>query len=585
MKAPRQIVEEIVRKAVARGIERGAFPAAAATVGFGVDLPKKAEHGDLATNAAFPLAKLLGQNPMEAAEKLRALALDEAGMDGHIESVTVARPGFVNFVFSEQFRSDGLREIFARGSGFGRTDEGRGARANVEFVSANPTGPLHVGHGRGAVVGDVVASVLSACGYTVSREYYVNDQGAQIRNLGASLKERIKEAAGEPFEIPADGYHGEYVRELAAELVAQKGGAAGAMAVEELSGWGSARLLEAIGRDLESFGIKFDVWFRESELHSRGAIKVLVEGLKSRGLAFDDPTGAVMLGAEAGREFGDDKDRVLVKSNGDATYFASDVAYHEDKLKRGFSRLINVWGADHHGYIPRVRAGIKTTGRDPAVLDVILVQMVNVLRHGKPVAMSKRSGSFVTLREVLSEVGRDAARVVFCMRRPDAQLDFDLEIVKRRTLDNPVFYMQYGHARICSILRKAAAMGLTPPAYDSGLVPKLALPEEREIIKRLMFYPEALLLCARTLEPHHLVFYINETIGEFHGYYTKYKNTARVISEDTQLTAARLMLCGAVRTVLANAMGVLGVEAPERMDSMPGDDAGEEARDEAKEED
>jgi arginyl-tRNA synthetase len=577
MKAPRRIVEEIVGKAVARGIERGVFPPAAMSAVFGVDLPKNAGHGDLCTNAGFVLSKTLGRNPMEAAEKLRALILDEPEGDGFIEDASVARPGFVNFVFSEKFRSEGLRDIFARGKEFGRTDEGRGARVNVEFVSANPTGPLHVGHGRGAVVGDVVASVLEACGYSVSREYYVNDQGAQVRNLGASLLERIKEAAGEPFEIPADGYHGEYVRELAAELVAKRGDAARAMPVEDLSRWGSARLLEAIERDLDAFGIRFDTWFRETDLHSRGAVGVLIEGLRSRGLAFDDPSGAVMLRADAGREFGDDKDRVLVKSSGDATYFASDIAYHEDKFKRGFSRLINVWGADHHGYIPRVRAGLKAMGRDPGSLDVILVQMVNVLRGGKPVAMSKRSGSFVTLREVLAEVGRDAARVVFCMRRPDAQLDFDLDLVKRRTLDNPVFYMQYGHARICSILRRAADKGIAPPAYDVALAPKLALPEEREIIKRLMFYPEALLACTRTLEPHHLVFYIADTIGEFHGYYTKYKNTARVISEDPELTAARLMLCGAVRTVLANAMGVLGVEAPERMDSIPGDEAGDEA--------
>jgi arginyl-tRNA synthetase len=296
-------------------------------------------------------------------------------------------------------------------------------------------------------------------------------------------------------------------------------------------------------------------------------------------LAFDDPTGAVMLRAEAGKEFGDDKDRVLIKSSGDTTYFASDVAYHDDKIKRGFERLINVWGADHHGYIPRMRAGLKALGRDPDALEVILVQMVNVLRDGRQVAMSKRSGSFVTLKEVVDEVGRDAARVVFCMRRPDAQLDFDIDLVKRRSMDNPVFYLQYGHARICSIIRKAREAGHDEPAFSPELPGMLKLPEEREMMRRLLFYPDALISASRSLEPHHAVFYINDLIGVFHGYYTKYKGTERVVSSDAGMTRARLMLCGAVKTVIANAMGVLGVSAPDRMDSIregeePEEDAG-----------
>ena len=577
MKPPKELVADIVKEAIALGIKDGTFPPEAAGVSFSVDLPKKAEHGDLATNAAFPISKLMKAKPLDVAEKLAVHVL-EAGTAGpfYVKGVAAAAPAFVNVTFSEDYLAAGIVNIFKAGKEFGRTDEGRGRKVNLEFVSANPTGPLHVGHGRGAVVGDVVASALAACGWSVAREYYVNDQGAQIRNLGFSLRERVKELRGGTCAIPQDGYHGEYVKELAAALIGEKGDAAATLDDAGYSAWGSARLLAAIKDDLKAFGITFDVWFNETELYRRGAVKALVEGLKARGLAFDDPTGAVMLRADAGREFGDEKDRVLVKSSGDTTYFASDIAYHEDKLNRGFTRLINVWGADHHGYIPRVRAGLKATGHDPAALDVILVQMVNVLRDGKPVPMSKRSGSFVTLREVLDEVGRDAARIVFCMRRPDAQLDFDLELVKRRTLDNPVFYMQYGHARLCAILRKAAIWGVALPPYPDmevpALVQKLALPEEREIMKRLQFYPEALLGCARTLEPHHLVFYINDTIGVFHGYYTKYKHTERVISADPGTTAARLMLCGALRTVLANAMGVLGVDAPERMESAPEDE-------------
>jgi arginyl-tRNA synthetase len=264
---------------------------------------------------------------------------------------------------------------------------------------------------------------------------------------------------------------------------------------------------------------------------------------------------------------------VLIKSGGDTTYFAADIAYHNDKMKRGFGWLINVWGADHHGYIPRVRAGLKACGHDPMALDVILVQMVNVMRDGKPVTMSKRSGSFITLKEVIEEVGSDAARLVFCMRRPDAQLDFDLELVKKRSMDNPVFYMQYGHARICSIISKAEGLGIAVPAFDPALLGALVLPEERELIKRLMFLPETLLSCRKTLEPHHLVYYINETIGVFHGYYTRYKSAERVISDDPVKTAARLMMCHAIRTVLSNAMRVLGVSAPERMDSIQDEEA------------
>ena len=575
MKPPKELVADIVRTAIARGIEEGIFPAGAAEARLSVDLPKSAAHGDLATNAAFALAPLAGLKPPQAADALAALVrrVDGGRMLGAVEAV---KPAFVNVRFSDGWHAAGICAIADQGKAFGRVNEGNGQRVNLEFVSANPTGPLHVGHGRGAVVGDVVAAALDACGWAVAREYYVNDQGAQIRNLGASLKARVMEARGEPCVIPQDGYHGEYVKELAATLIEEKGDAAATLPDADYSAWGSARLLDAIKDDLAAFGIVFDVWFKETELYRRGAVKALIEGLKARGVAFDDPTGAVMLRADAGKEFGDDKDRVLVKSSGDTTYFASDIAYHEDKLRRGFTRLINVWGADHHGYIPRVRAGLKATGHDPKALDVILVQMVNVQRDGKPVPMSKRSGSFVTLREVFEEVGRDAARIVFCMRRPDAQLDFDLELVKRKTLDNPVFYMQYGHARLCAILRKAAAAGVALPPYDAARVPalvqKLALPEEREIMKRLQFYPEALLACARTLEPHHLVFYINDTIGVFHGYYTKYRQTARVISDDPETTAARLMMCGALRTVLANAMAVLGVDAPERMDSAPGEE-------------
>jgi arginyl-tRNA synthetase len=568
MKTPRQTISAIIRAAIDHGVKNGKFPVEASSVSFSVDLPKNPDHGDLATNAAFALAPVIKSKPPEVAEKLAALCR-EVDSEGVLSGCQTAKPAFINFRFSDAYLAGGVSSVYSEGRSFGRLDDGGGRKVMVEFVSANPTGPLHVGHGRGAVVGDVVASILDACGYAAWREFYVNDAGAQVRNLGLSLKERIKEKLGRPFELPKDGYHGEYVRELADDLLKEHGPEAAEIDDAELSLYGSKRLLKAIQDDLLDFGVKFDEWYPESRLHQgEGKVAGIISDLKARGLAFDDPSGAVMLRADAGKEFGDDKDRVLVKSSGDTTYFASDIAYHDDKFKRGFSWLINVWGADHHGYIPRVRAGIKALGHDPQALDVILVQMVNVLRDGKQITMSKRSGSFVTLREVYDEVGRDAARIVFCIRKPDAQLDFDIDLVKRRTMDNPVFYVQYGHARICSILRKAAEAGYPEPSFSPDLMDHLKLPEEREMAKKLLFYPDILLGCARTLEPHHLVYYINDLIGVFHGYYTKYKGAEKVISDDAIKTRARLMLCGAMKTVLGNAMAVLGVSAPERMDNI-----------------
>ena len=525
------------------------------------EYPSDPRFGDLSTTLCFTIAKAVRRPPREVAAEVR----DGLRLDPRLVSkVEVAGPGYLNFFIAPAWWHDVIPAVLAAGSRYGRADLGRGERVQVEFVSANPTGPLHVGHGRGAALGDAIASLLQAVGYRVEREYYVNDAGSQIRLLGESVYARFLEASGQAVAFPENGYHGKYIWELArrvAEAEPELANLPREEAVTRCAERASRLLLDEIGADLAAFGVTFDAWISERSLYQDGEVESTLATLRAGGYLYED--GAA-LGFRAS-DFGDEKDRILIRSNGEPTYFASDIAYHANKLRRGFQRLINLWGADHGGYVSRVKAALQALGYDPEALRVVLLQMVRVLRDGLPVAMSKRAGEFVELREVVGEVGKDAARFIFLMRRSEAQLDFDIEVAKRQSMDNPVFYVQYAHARACSMARRAAEAGLPGP-YEHAERSRLVLPEELGLLKRLALFPEMLQSAALACEPHRVTTYLQELAAAFHGYFTRYKDSEeRVISDDRELSRARLAMVAAVRQVLANGLDLLGVAAPERM--------------------
>ncbi len=523
-----------------------------------VELTKDPGHGDYASNVAMVLAKQMKRNPREVAKILSDGIADREGV---LEKVEIAGPGFLNFFVREGAWSTLLETVALQGERYGSGDLGKGRRVQVEFVSANPTGPLHIGHARGAVVGDVMANILAAVGYRVFREYYINDSGNQMNNLGRSVLLRYRELLGETAEFPDGCYRGDYIRDLAEDLLRRDGNRHLHEREEELirpfTDFAAGAILDGIKEDLRLFGVVFDLYFSERELYRDDGVGKLLRELQEKDFIY--PEGEALWFRTTA--FGDEKDRVVIRQNGEPTYFAADIAYHRNKFQRGFETVIDIWGADHHGYIPRMSAAVQALGYDKEALKVILVQLVNLLRDGKPVAMSTRSGEFVTLHEVVAEVGKDAARYNFLMRRSDSHLDFDLELAKRQSNENPVYYVQYAHARICSILRMAAERGLAVPEpgqADAGL---LRLPEEIDLIKAITRFPEVVEGAASTLEPHRLTFYLNDLAALFHSYYNKNK----VLSEDGALTAARLYLVGCVLTVLKNALNLLGVSTPEKM--------------------
>ncbi|MEK6654479.1 MAG: arginine--tRNA ligase, partial [Thermodesulfobacteriota bacterium] len=481
--------------------------------------------------------------------------------EGFLEKIEIAGPGFMNFFIREGVLNRFLVDVEREGERYGSSDLGKGGRVQVEFVSANPTGPLHIGHARGAVVGDVMANILAAAGYRVFREYYINDTGNQMNNLGQSVFLRYRELLGEAAGFPEGCYRGDYIRDLAAELLKRDGKRYLDMDAEEVirlfTDYAGSAILGGIKEDLRAFGVVFDLYFSERELYREEGVGMLLQALQDKGFIYREGD-ALWFRTTA---FGDEKDRVVIRQNGAPTYFAADIAYHRNKFLRGFETVIDIWGADHHGYIPRMSAAVQALGYEKEALKVILVQLVNLLREGKPVAMSTRSGEFVTLREVVDEVGKDAARYNFLMRRSDSHLDFDLELAKRQSNENPVYYVQYAHARICSIIRMVAERGIEMPAFGQADPGLLKLPEEIDLIKAITRFPEVVEGAARTLEPHRLTFYLNDLAAGFHSYYNKNK----VISDDGVLTAARLFLVKSVLTVLKNALKMLGVSAPEKM--------------------
>jgi len=533
-----------------------------------LEVPPRKEFGDFATNIAMQLAKAARQNPRTLAEAIAARRNERAGMDKHnpaalpwLAEAKVAGPGFINFYLRPDWLYALLADIAAAGENWGRSDAGRGEKIQVEFVSANPTGPLHVGHGRGAAVGSALANLLRVAGYEVATEFYINDAGNQIDNLAASVDARYRELLGQPVEFPAEGYHGRDIVETAQRIVDQAGSRYLLMSpAERLAVFKELALEEKLAQlreDLEAFGVTFEVWFSERTLHESGAIAETCRQLKASGHMYDKD-GALWLKSTA---YGDDKDRVVIRDNGVPTYLAADIAYHRDKFARGFDRVINIWGADHHGYINRMRAAVAALGYDPDHLEVLILQMVNLYQNGELVKMSKRTGQGVTLSELVEEVGRDAARFFFIMRSTASQLDFDLDLAKSRTNENPVFYIQYAHARIASIFRQALEAGIALPAGGETPLTALTSEYETDLIKKLGEYPEEVAAAARERAPHHIARYAHEVAALFHSFY----NQCRVIGAPPEVQAARLVLVAAVRDTLRSALAILGVDAPERM--------------------
>ncbi len=547
----------LLEKSIQAGMDAGLLPPPVPSH-IEVELTKDPSHGDYASNVAMLLAAQARKNPREIAKILSEGIADPEGV---LERVEIAGPGFLNFFVRGGAFAVLLETVDRQGDLYGSSDLGRGRRIQVEFVSANPTGPLHIGHARGAVVGDVMANVLTAVGHQVFREYYINDSGNQMNNLGESVLLRYRELLGETVTFPEGCYRGDYIRDLAAELLKRDGDRYLHEKPEEIiplfTDYAGGAILEGIKEDLRLFGVGFDLYFSERELYRDDGVGKLLRELQEKDFIYREGE-ALWFRTTA---FGDEKDRVVIRQNGDPTYFAADIAYHRNKFLRGFETVIDIWGADHHGYIPRMSAAVQALGYEKDALKVILVQLVNLLRDGKPVAMSTRSGEFVTLREVVDEVGKDAARYNFLMRRSDSHLDFDLELAKRQSIENPVYYVQYAHARICSILRMAAERGVDLPGFSQVDATLLRLPEEIDLIKTIARFPEVVEGAARTLEPHRLTFYLNDLAAIFHSYYNKNK----VLSDDGGLTAARLFLVGCVLTVLKNALKMLGVSAPEKM--------------------
>lgn len=537
--------------------ERGLLPGDIPEVQ--LERPRHEGQGDWASNIAMLMAKRLGLRPRDVAAEI----VSRIGTDPHLEKIEVAGPGFINFFVTNLWVRDVLEAAVKSRENYGRSEQGKGKKVQVEFVSANPTGPLHVGHGRGAAVGDMTASLLEYAGWQVEREYYINDAGLQMNLLGQSTQARYFEILGCPEKapFPENGYKGDYIYELAREVLERDGKVYLDVPLEEsfpvFQEHAATTILEGIREDLSRFGVHFDVWFSEKSLYEKGLVESALSFLKERGHAYEKD-GALWFRTTA---FGDDKDRVLVRSNGVTTYFASDVAYHKDKFDRGFDLVIDVWGADHHGYVPRMKAAVEALGKDRDALQILLIQFVNLLRGGQQVSMSTRSGEFVTLKEVLDEVGVDAARFFFAMRRCDSHLDFDLELAKRASTDNPVFYVQYAHARIQSIMREAASRKMEIPDPSSVDVDLLLEPEEKALAKRIARFPEEVEKAASELAAHRIAFFAYDLAADFHAFY----NAHRVLGVEEPLSKARLCLVEATRVALTNALAILRVEAPERM--------------------
>ncbi len=556
-----------------------------------LDVPKKSAWGDLATTVAMNLSASERRAPMEIAQIIAKRLLPSHG--DVLERADVVPPGYINLTVKRELWFQVLAEIEAQGEDYGRSNLGLGKRVLLEFVSANPTGPLHMGHGRGAALGGALANLLRATGYEVTTEYYINDAGRQITLFAASAAYTYEQLLGkqlswQPTPFPEDGYRGIYIDALAKKLYEKQklsGEGCVRLNLHDVSDWACKQMLDDIKADLAAFGLHFDKWFSEQSLFDDNKVEGALNDLKDQGLVFQQD-GALWFKSTV---FGDDKDRVVRKQDGEYTYLASDIAYHRNKLARGYDLLINIWGADHHGYIPRMQAAVEAFGYPKDLLKVVLVQIVNLLRGGQRVTMSKRAGEMITLREVFEEVGADAAKFIFLSRRADSQLDFDLELAKQQSAENPVYYVQYAHARVASLFRVAAERGIAVPATGAVDWTTLSSPDDLGLIKPLAEYPALLEASAQALEPHRLTYYLQDLAARLHAYYYKHRILPPVLERelDTQdrlkpaaqeaggerkgetltpaLTAARMCLFRGVQAVIRNGLGILGVTAPERM--------------------
>jgi len=551
-------VTELLAGAVKTALHAAALPAPEAVAW---EIPREAQHGDYATNVAMTLARPARRPPRQVAEAIvRHLPAVAA-----IERVEIAGPGFLNVFLAPQWCAEALREILLAGEGYGRSDLGMGRRYRIEFVSANPTGPLVIVNARAAAVGDALARILRSQGFQVACQYYVNDAGTQFQALASSMEVRLRQALGESAELPENAYPGEYLVDLTRDYLARDpAGARAALALpvgerlERLGRLAVDTMVAGQRRVLEEYGTAFDRWtYEAADVRAAGLPERAIDELRAAGFIYE-ADGALWFRSTA---LGDDKDRVLRKSDGDLTYFAVDIGFHHFGKFADVDCVIDLLGPDHHGYIPRLKAAMTALGHPEAAFDVLIVQLVTLLRDGQPVRMSKRRGEFVLMEELLEEVGRDAARFTFLTRRHDSPLEFDLAVATRQSADNPVFYVQYAHARVTSLFRTAAQQGVAVPPWGEVDFGRLDLPEEQTIIKRLLQYPELVAGAARAREPHRIAYYLSELAGIFHPYYKAH----RILTEDRPLSLARLGLCAAVGQVVRSGLGLLGVSAPGSM--------------------
>lgn len=549
-------LQQSIKAALKAAIDQAGLVEEGTEINIHLETPKDKANGDFATNIAMQLTKLAKKPPRAIAEAILAHLTTE-GTD--IEKIEIAGPGFMNITVRKDFLASVVTATFEQGENYGRSIAGAGEKVQVEFVSANPTGDLHLGHARGASVGDSLCNVLDFAGFDVSREYYINDAGNQINNLAYSLEARYKQALGMDAEMPEDGYHGPDIIGIAGKLAEEFGATILDKSDEERFKFfrehGLKLELAKLQNDLKNFRVEFDVWYSETSLYENGKIDVALDKLKANGHVFDEE-GATWFRSTT---FGDDKDRVLIKNDGSYTYLTPDIAYHEDKLRRGFDKLINIWGADHHGYIPRMKAAIEALGYDRGTLEVDIIQMVQLYKNGEKFKMSKRTGNAVTMRELVEEVGLDAVRYFFVKTAGDSHMDFDLDLAVSQSNENPVYYAQYAHARISSILRAANEQGFEASLENLNL---LVAEKEEDVLKKVGAFPQIVADAAKHRTPHRIANYIQDLAAAFHSFY----NAEKVLNQDNkELTEARLALITAVKTTLANALKLIGVSAPEKM--------------------
>lgn len=552
-----QIVDNI--KAAAESAKNNGTLNFEAIPDFVLEVPREKEHGDFATNLAMLLARQAKMPPRQVAEALNNHLNKEGSWLARVE---IAGPGFINFYLDSRWIFDVLPQIEEQGDKYGNSDTGQGKKVQVEFVSANPTGLLHMGNARGAALGDTMANLLQVAGFAVTREFYINDTGNQIENFGKSLEARYFQLMGQDVEFPEDGYHGQDIIDTVKGLIAADDGQKylkmdPEQRKAEFIEYALHEKLDAIRSNLSQFGVDYDVWFSEKTLHELGAVSSAIDELRDKGYIYENE-GALWLKTTA---FGEEKDEVLVRGNGVPTYFAADIAYHKNKFDRGFRWVINIWGADHHGHVARLKGAVKALGYDSENLDIVLMQLVRLFKGGEIIRMSKRSGEFITLEDLIAEVGKDAARYFFVMRSPDSHLDFDMDLAKSQSTDNPVYYIQYAHARICSILRQLAEKGGAMPKAGECNFERLQEQAELDLIRKLVDFPTEISDAAVSLEPHRIARYAHELAGLFHSFY----NSHRVMVDDQELQNARLVLVKSVQVVVRRALQLLGLTAPESM--------------------